>query len=342
MIYSILEGKPSPLDHVIPHIVIPDFLGSGQHLTNQMVMQIVSAVLLLLVMVRIRAEIGAATRQNRAVRGIANVFESICVYLKKEVAQPQLKDNTLRFLPVVYTTFFFILFGNLLGLIPVDSFLYYVIGKSHYGGTPTGAFMLNLGLALTAFIIVVGSGIIEAFKRVAFGHEAHGHEAHEHEAHGHDSHGHDSHGHDSHGHDSHGHGSKGLGVGPALLLAIPSYFWNFAPHVFWPKKKTAAAPIFMFLDVLMWLMLFVLEFAGLCIKSGVLAVRLFANMVAGHIVVSAIFLLIFSLQSWFVVPVSILGCVIISMLELFVAFLQAFVFTFLMVIFLGSSINPEH
>ena len=82
------------------------------------------------------------------------------------------------------------------------------------------------------------------------------------------------------------------------------------------------------------------------IKSGVLAIRLFANMFAGHMVVASILMFIVLARDsslWGLVTVaSVLGVIALSLLELFVAFLQAYIFTFLTALFIGMAVNPEH
>jgi F-type H+-transporting ATPase subunit a len=97
--------------------------------------------------------------------------------------------------------------------------------------------------------------------------------------------------------------------------------------------------------------IFGIELFGTVIKSFVLAVRLFANMFAGHMVLASIlgFILMvgtaekFNLFLWSGVTVaSVLAVVALSLLELFVAFLQAYVFAFLTALFMGMSLNPEH
>jgi F-type H+-transporting ATPase subunit a len=99
------------------------------------------------------------------------------------------------------------------------------------------------------------------------------------------------------------------------------------------------------------LMIYVIELAGTLIKSFVLCVRLFANMFAGHMVLATILLFIVTVGNmgythlWPVVTVfSVLGVVALSLLELFVAFLQAYVFTFLTALFIGLSLQhiEEH
>jgi F-type H+-transporting ATPase subunit a len=75
-------------------------------------------------------------------------------------------------------------------------------------------------------------------------------------------------------------------------------------------------------------------------KPFALAVRLFANMIAGHIVLAVI--LGFAATSIWVAPASIGGAIFMYMLEIFVGFLQAFVFTFLTAVFLGMAVHPQH
>ncbi|MEO8494696.1 MAG: F0F1 ATP synthase subunit A [Planctomycetota bacterium] len=92
-------------------------------------------------------------------------------------------------------------------------------------------------------------------------------------------------------------------------------------------------------------MILAIELLGLLIKHLVLSIRLLANMVAGHIVLLAIMMMAFSIegaasQYWGVVaPISVIGATLISCLELFVAFLQAYIFTFLSALFIGAAIH---
>lgn len=101
------------------------------------------------------------------------------------------------------------------------------------------------------------------------------------------------------------------------------------------------------LKILLLPMIWAIEFVGLIIKHGVLAIRLFANMVAGHTVLFVILSFIYvaahaSTSAYFtVLPISLFGQVGISMLELFVAFLQAYVFTFLTTLFISAAVNPH-
>jgi F-type H+-transporting ATPase subunit a len=83
-----------------------------------------------------------------------------------------------------------------------------------------------------------------------------------------------------------------------------------------------------------------LEFLGVFIRTFALTVRLFANMLAGHMVILALLGLVGVLG--FVALPTVLLAIFISLLEIFVAFLQAYIFTLLSSIFIGQAYHPEH
>jgi F-type H+-transporting ATPase subunit a len=85
-----------------------------------------------------------------------------------------------------------------------------------------------------------------------------------------------------------------------------------------------------------------IEIFGKFTKPFALAVRLFANMISGHVVLLALISLIFTFGSWLLVPAPILIALAISLLELFVAFLQAFIFTLLSSVFIGLIREGAH
>src|SRR5262249_54252053 len=150
-----------------------------------------------------------------------------------------------KYLPYICSTFFFILFCNVLGAIP-------------WLGSPTGNIWMTGVLAACSFFVVVRAGMAE--------------------------------------------------VGPVR-------FWKMVPTMDLPFALA------LFLIPLMW----VIEFIGLNIKHGVLAVRLFANIMAGHTVIAVILGFIGAVSGplfFLVAPASVFGQVGIGLLELFVAFLQ--------------------
>ena len=94
--------------------------------------------------------------------------------------------------------------------------------------------------------------------------------------------------------------------------------------------------------VIMFFVMSPVEMVGKISKPFALTIRLFANMTAGHIVLLAIIGLIFTFQSWAITGVPVLMAVAISVLELFVSFLQAFIFTLLACVFIGQIREAHH
>ncbi len=129
-------------------------------------------------------------------------------------------------------------------------------------------------------------------------------------------------------------------LGLALLSFIAIQYQGFRSLGVkgWASHLTGGAPLY-----LLPIMLPV-ELLGLVIKPVALAIRLFANMVAGHTLMAVVAgfgtMALHSTQSWLagggITVVSIIAAVPISFLELFVAFLQAFIFMFLTTVFIGQ------
>jgi len=89
----------------------------------------------------------------------------------------------------------------------------------------------------------------------------------------------------------------------------------------------------------------VVEGIGILVKPGALTVRLFANLIAGHLIMLSLFGLAYLAGGlFFGVPavLSLLFAVAIGCLELFVAVVQAYIFTYLSIVFVGASVHPEH
>jgi F-type H+-transporting ATPase subunit a len=84
------------------------------------------------------------------------------------------------------------------------------------------------------------------------------------------------------------------------------------------------------------------EILGQFTKPFALCIRLYANMTAGHLVILSFLALIFVMKTFVIVPVSIGFALFINILEIFIAFLQAYIFTMLTALFMGMSLHPEH
>ncbi len=102
----------------------------------------------------------------------------------------------------------------------------------------------------------------------------------------------------------------------------------------WLKHLTGGVPASL---AWLWPIMIPVEILGLFTKPFALTVRLFANMVAGHFVILALLGLIFSI-SIAVAPVSVALAIAIFLLELFVAFVQAYIFTMLSALFIGTGL----
>ncbi len=345
---TLLLASHSPEDHVLPHrftdklftvpadwdLVIFKIPTTDFYFTNHHLMTLVAAAILLLIfpmLGRRYAAMLARPPEQRVPRGFTNLFESMMQFIRNEVARPVLGDKTDRFMPFLWTMFFFILTCNLLGMIPLDPIVYLASGTKlkHIGGTATGNIMITAGLAICSFIMIHVSGmqqIVIELQAGTYG-QHHHNEDEEHDP-------------------VDGHG--GATYAAAVLQAPFLYAWNFAPHVFAPERTDGIGAILLWVaDVGMWACLLVLELIGAVIKPFALAIRLFANMVAGHIVLASILALIFTFAgsvagNWGMGVVSALGCAALSLLELFVAFLQAYIFVFLTTLFIGASVAPEH
>jgi F-type H+-transporting ATPase subunit a len=109
MLSFILAEGVNPLEDALPHE-----LGGPSFITNQMLMATVAALLMLFIFPTLFKK-----PDPTAPRGAKNFFESILEFLRVEVFRPALKEHTDRFVPFLWTLFFFILFCNLLGFIPL-------------------------------------------------------------------------------------------------------------------------------------------------------------------------------------------------------------------------------
>ncbi len=121
-----------------------------------------------------------------------------------------------------------------------------------------------------------------------------------------------------------------------ILFSTNGHFWG---HIFWPP----GVPIFV------KIILIPIELAGvLIIKPAALIIRLFANMVAGHIIILSFISLIFifgsmsTVAGWGFSPISVAFTIFMYFIELLVAFIQAFIFTNLTAVFIGQSFEGGH
>jgi F-type H+-transporting ATPase subunit a len=271
-----------PLGHVVQHPLhqVDADLGilTPAHkitvLSDQIVMMIVAGLLLTMVVpLLLRRRTDKDPIERMVPRGWTNFFETVCQYLRTEVAEPVLGEHTDRFIRYVWSAFFFVLTVNLLGLLPIASISSFA--KIHLGGTATGNIWVTATLAIVTLVLMVANG---------------------------------------------------------LRFGGMAYIKHFCPG------PVALAPL-----------LVPVEIIGLIAKTFALAVRLFANMMAGHILLGVLVGLVMaagqSLGTGGGLGIGVLvvaGATAISLLEVFVAFLQAFIFSFLTALFIGMSVNVHH
>jgi F-type H+-transporting ATPase subunit a len=223
-------------------------------LTKNTCTLLISVVILLVVFLNVAKSY--KKRHGKSPKGLQSWLEPIILFVRDDIAKPNLGHKYERFMPYLLTVFFFIWFNNMLGLVP---FL------------PGGA-NLTGNIAVTSILAIATLGL------TVF------------------------------------NGNK--------------YYWK---HIFLP-------------DVPWWMYIVMVpvEIFGIITKPIALAIRLFANITAGHILVLSLICLVFVFNSLYIAPVSIAFAVFIGAIELLVAFIQAFIFTILSALFIGMAIEEHH
>ena len=161
--------NPDPKDHVIAHELARFDLGFMTfYFTNHIVMTIITVLLVVSVFSYVASRFAKKGDKNEDYisKGVvANLFEVICQYLREEVARPALGKATDKYIYYIWTTFFFILFANLLGIVPLGSILRLATGNpnaAHWTGTLTGNVSMTAALAVVAFFMIHYVGIRES------------------------------------------------------------------------------------------------------------------------------------------------------------------------------------
>lgn len=195
-------------------------------------------------------------RVGKAPKGLQSFVEPIIVFVRDEIAKPNVGHKYAKFMPYLLTVFFFIWINNLLGLVPIFP------GSANVTGNISLTLVLSLGTLLLVNL----------------------------------------------------NGNK--------------YYWK---HILTP-------------DVPWWLypIMIPVELIGVISKPFALMIRLFANITAGHIIVLSLISLIFIFESLAIAPVSVAFVLFMLVLELLVAFLQAFIFTLLTALFIGMAVEEHH
>ncbi|QMU64414.1 MAG: F0F1 ATP synthase subunit A [Flavobacteriaceae bacterium] len=189
--------------------------------------------------------------------GIGKFMEPIILFIRDEVAIPNIGKKYNRYMPFLLTLFFFIWLNNIFGLIPFFPF----------SSNLSGNIAFTMTLAAVTFIIT--------------------------------------------------------------LFSSKKYYWK---HMLWMPG----------LPIPMKLFLAPIEFMGMFIKPIALTIRLFANITAGHIIVLSLVSLTFIFQNYIVGAGSVLFVVFISIIEVLVVAIQAYIFTMLSALYFGQALEEVH
>ena len=232
---------------------LPTVFGIDLSITKHVVMIWIAALLVFIVF-----KYGMKWEGMLPKNKLTSLFEPIVLFVRNEIVYINFGKAGKPFVPFFLTVFFFILFTNLLGLVPFMS-----TATGNINVTATLAFM---SLILIQFAGMIKNGFFQHWKNII---------------------------------------PSGVPL-PLIPILIP------------------------------------VELMGMLAKPFALCIRLFANMTAGHIVIFAFLGLIILLKSVFISFVTVPLAIAISALELFIAFLQAYIFTFLTSLFVSMTYHPSH
>lgn len=224
-------------------------------ITKNVFAMFLSVILMLFIFFSVKK--GYIKNEGRPPSGMQSFFEPIIIFIRDEVAKPNIGPKYERFLPYLLTLFFFIWFNNMLGLFPG-------------GANVTGNIAVTGTMAVFTFVVTQLSG-----NKSYWGH----------------------------------------------IFNTPGVPW-------WLKIPIPLMPV--------------VEMIGMFTKPFSLTVRLFANITAGHIIILSLFSLIFIFKSVYVGFISVLFAIFMFFLELFVALLQAFIFTILSAMYFGAAVEEHH
>ncbi len=227
-------------------------------ITKNVASLLITVLILLLIFLRV----GSAYKKRGVTsspKGLQSFMEPIIVFVRDEVAKPNIGHKYAKYMPFLLTIFFLILTNNFLGLIP------FFPG----GANVSGNIAFTMTLAVCVFILVNLQGNKSYWQHI---------------------------------------------------------FWM--PGMHW-SMKLFLAPI---------------ELIGVFTKPVSLMIRLFANITAGHILVLSLICLIFIFKTIFASAIAVPFAVFIGLIELLVAFLQAYIFTMLSAMYIGMATeeHPHH
>lgn len=300
------SGKFDPLSHVLD-VPWPGFtfevMGIPMTVLSGGIISILVAGIALVALL-----VPAARRIEYIPTGAQNILEGIVLFVRDTIARPALHEKAEQYLPFLCTVFVFVLALNLTGLLPLEA-ISLLLGINHthrIGGTPTAIPTVGAALAALALLAILGNGL----RRAA-------HRYHEHH--------------------------PELPMSTCWMISPVAWFLSLSPNVPGPIGKVVLLPMAM------------LELVSALAKCVALMVRLCANMLAGHMLLAVLAMLaLMAAEPMFqsgaeasyygipVVPVCWAGMVVLMMMELLVAGIQAFIFSIMTALFLGMYAEADH
>ena len=265
------------------------------------------AAMVLVAVVLVAVILPGARKVRRVPRGMQNLLEAIVVFVRDFIGRPALHDKADAFLPYLVTMFLFVLGMNLFGMIPLGPVFGWLGTLVPWlEGRPVG------GTATSVPMVCAGLASLTLLTILACGlwHAARA----KHEK-------------------DHWPMWAALPASPMLWLA------SLSPEIPGTVGKVLLGPLAL------------LELVGAVAKCFALMIRLTANMIAGHVLLAV--LMMFALQAvsnalevrmlyFGVSAMCVVGSVGVTILDLLVSMLQAYIFTFLTAMFLGLYVHPSH
>lgn len=247
----------------------------------------------------------AARKPSYIPKGMQNILEGLVIFVRDTIARPALHEKAENYLPFLCTIFVFVLALNLTGLLPLEAISLLWWDREHrIGGTPTAIPTVGAALAMLAVLAILGNGL----RRSA-------HRLHEHHPH--------------------------LPMSACWLASPVGWFFALAPNVPGAIGRVVLLPMAL------------LELVSAIAKCVALMVRLCANMLAGHMLLAVLSMLALmsaapaftSAPTYYgipVVPLCVVGSIVLTLMEILVAGIQAFIFTIMTALFLGMYAEADH
>jgi len=280
--------------------------------------------------------------QRRTDRVGLGVVEVLVTFVRVQVAERALGPAADKAVPYLTTLFTFLLTLNLLGLVPLMQFSEALgltgwggtnaagqpLNVTPIGGTPTGGVWVGAAFAAMTLMVVLFSGYIRQVNLLWRGAPSEAEPIAE----------------------SHEHPQVDAGMNIWLEWS------NWISRRQWPLPLAIVGGVWTWLNsfvpavpgtvgLLLWPVLLVLEVLSYFTKCFALCIRLVANMSSGHILLAVLLMFAHTSRGWASLYVGIpagLGTVALMILELGVALLQAYIFTFLSALFVGLAMNVDH